>query len=332
MDIINHTQVRMFELSGLTDDETLIPFLFIFFFAIYIMTIVGNLGIIAMVHLASYLQTPMYFFLSFLSMVDLLYSSTTTPKILSDLVSSKKTIAFNDCAIQFFFFGALAGTEVLILSTMSYDRYVAICHPLQYISIMTARKCWSFVAFSFGFGFFQAALQTSCVFSLQFCGPNHIDQFYCDIPPLMKLTCSKGFSCDALNIAVISSFSLYSLAAILGSYTLILSSILRIKSSRSRQKAFVTCSSHITCASIFFIPIFCTYFRPPSSVFEKQDKVASVFYSTVTPMLNPLIYSLRNQEVKMFIIRALTNCQAHVGDNVNKLHGRSHEFGLNLSL
>ncbi|XP_073479994.1 olfactory receptor 5AP2-like [Aquarana catesbeiana] len=304
MDNLNQTQVTMFVLSGITDNDSLVPFLFIFFSAVYILTIIGNVGMMAMVHLSSNLQTPMYYFLSYLSLVDLVYSSTTTPKMLADLVSQSKTISFNGCAAQFFFFAAMAGTEVLLLSSMSYDRYAAICHPLQYISIMTMRKCWSLVVFSFGCGFLQAALQTSCVFSLQFCGPNRVDQFYCDIPPLMKLSCSKGFSCDVVNISVISSFGLYSLTAILVSYTLIISSILRIKSSGSRQKAFVTCSSHITCASIFFIAIFFTYFRPVSSVLKKQDKTASIFYSIVTPMLNPLIYSLRNQEVKSVIIKA----------------------------
>ncbi|KAM5171698.1 olfactory receptor 5AP2-like [Mantella aurantiaca] len=308
MGVLNQTGVTMFVLSGLTDDDALVPFLFVFFCAVYMVTVIGNVGMMTIVHLASNLQTPMYFFLSYLSLVDLLYSTTTTPKMLADLVSQTKIISFNGCAVQFFFFAAMAGTEALLLSSMSYDRYAAICYPLQYISLMTKRKCWSLVGFSFGCGFLQATLQTSCVFSLQFCGPNHIDQFYCDIPPLMKLSCSKGFTCNFVNIAVISSFGLYSLTSILVSYALIVSSILRIRSSGSRQKAFVTCSSHITCASIFFLAIFFTYFRSPSSIFTKRDKVATVFYSIVTPMLNPLIYSLRNKEVKMAVIRAMQNC------------------------
>ncbi|XP_068129295.1 olfactory receptor 5B21-like [Hyperolius riggenbachi] len=308
MNTKNQTQVTMFVFSGLTDDETLIPFLFTFFFMIYLVTIVGNIGMMTMVNFASALQTPMYHFLSCLSLVDLLYSTVTTPKMMSDLVSLRKSISYSGCAAQFFFFAALAGTEALLLSSMSYDRYAAICYPLHYISIMTTKKCWSLVAFSFSCGFLQASLQTSCVFSLEFCGPNVIDQFYCDIPPLMKLSCSKTLSCDFVNILVIACFGLYSLMTILVTYMLILSSILRIKSSKGRQKAFITCSSHIMCSSVFFLSIFFTYFRSSSGGMTHRDKVASVFYSIVTPMLNPLIYSLRNQEVKKIILKVMKKC------------------------
>ncbi|KAG9463181.1 hypothetical protein GDO78_022245 [Eleutherodactylus coqui] len=250
------------------------------------------------------LHTPMYFFLSYLSMVDLLYSSIITPKMLLDLLSVKKTISFTGCALQFFIFAAMAATEAFLLSNMSYDRYVAICHPLHYVSIMTKKKCWCLVLFSFTVGFMQSLVQTSCVFSLEFCGSNHIAHFYCDVPPLLKLSCSDTFTCDMVTIFVISSCGIGSLLTILVSYTFIVSSILHIKSSEGRRKAFSTCSAHLTSVSILYGSVFFVYLRSPTSDFGKEDKVVSVFYTVITPMLNPLIYSIRNQEVKKILMMA----------------------------
>ncbi|XP_075061670.1 olfactory receptor 5AP2-like [Mixophyes fleayi] len=305
MDGINKTQVRMFVFYGLTDNEELAPFLFIVFLHVYMVTVVGNIGMIAVVHNSSNLHTPMYFFLSYLSLVDLLYSSVITPKMLYDLISMRKTITFDGCALQFFFFAALACTEVLLLSSMSYDRYAAICHPLHYVSIMTKKKCWHLVFLAFSIGFTQSSMQTSCVFSLQFCGSNLIDHFYCDMPQLIKLSCSDTFSSVIVTVFFVVSCGMGSFITILISYTFIISSILQINSAEGRQKAFSTCSSHLMCATIFYVSVFFTYLHSPSNVFAKQDKIAAVFYSAVTPMLNPLIYSLRNQEVKRVIRRAM---------------------------
>ncbi|XP_063785560.1 olfactory receptor 5AP2-like [Pseudophryne corroboree] len=305
MDVINKTQVRVFVFSGLTENRELAMFLFILFLHVYVMTVLGNVGMMAIVHISSNLHTPMYFFLSYLSLVDLLYSSVITPKMLSDLISTRKAISFVGCALQLLFFGALACTEVLLLANMAYDRYAAICHPLHYVSIMTKKKCSCQVVLSFFIGSLVSSVQMSCIFSLQFCGSNIIDHFCCDVPPLLKLSCSDTFSCDMITVFSIASFGLGSFLIILISYTLIISSILQMKSAESRQKAFSTCSSHVMCASIFYMSIFFTYLRSPSNVIENQDKTASIFYSVVTPMLNPLIYSLRNQEVKKGIIRVV---------------------------
>ncbi|KAM5171695.1 olfactory receptor 8H2-like [Mantella aurantiaca] len=294
----NNTHVAVFEFSGLTDNDKLIPFLFAFFLMVYLVTVLGNVGLIVLVFVASNLHTPMYYFLSYLSAVDLFYSTAITPKMLSDLLSLRKTITFNGCALQFFFFAALAGTEVLLLSSMSYDHYAAICHPLHYVSIMTKSKCLSLVSLSFSFGFFQSVVQTSCLFSLQYCGPNLINHFYCDTLPIQWLSCSNTLLCNTFTIVFIGSCGFYSLSAIVFSYSLIFTTILRIKSSEGRQKAFSTCSSHLICAIIFFVSVLFTYLRSPSSSLDKRGKVASVFYTVITPMLNPLIYSLRNQEVK----------------------------------
>ncbi|KAM5171697.1 olfactory receptor 5AP2-like [Mantella aurantiaca] len=313
----NNTQVTIFVLSGLTDNEKLIPFLFAFFLIVYLVTVLGNIGLITIVHVASNLNTPMYYFLSYLSTVDLFYSTSVTPKTLSDLTSPKKTILFNECAIQLFVFAAMAGTEVLLLSSMSYDRYTAIFHPLHYVSIMTKKKCASLVGLSFFFGFFQSIVQTSCLFTLWFCGPNLINHFYCDISPILKLSCSKTLHCNILTMLFIGSYSFFSLSAILVSYFFIFSTILRIQSSEGRKKAFNTCSSHLVCAGIFYGAVLFTYLRSPSSFLEMRNNVASVFYAVMTPMLNPLIYSLRNQEVKKAIKKVITNISYLVKNQKN---------------
>ncbi|KAM5171713.1 olfactory receptor 5AP2-like [Mantella aurantiaca] len=308
MDHLNKTHVVMFVLSGLTDNAQLAPLLFTLFLIVYLVCVVFNFGMMYIVLKASSLQTPMYYLLSYLSLVDLLYSSVITPKMLADLMSKVKIISFYGCAVQFFFFDALAVTEALLLSSMSYDRYVAICHPLLYVLVMTNKRCLGLVFLSFSIGFLQSLVQTSCVFSLEFCGPNVIDHFYCDVPPLLILACSSTLTCDLITFFFVSACGVGSLMTILVSYTFIISSILQIKSRKGRQKAFSTCSSHFMCISIFYGTVFFMYLRPPSSALEKQDKPASVFYTVMIPMLNPLIYSMRNQEVKRVINKALHIC------------------------
>ncbi|XP_018415273.1 PREDICTED: olfactory receptor 1009-like [Nanorana parkeri] len=305
MDIKNETRVTMFEFSGLTDDENLVPFLFMFISLVYMVTIVGNVGMIALVCVFSNLQTPMYYFLSCLSFVDIFYSSVIIPNTLYHLLSLKKSISFLGCAVQYYFFSALASTETLLLSTMSYDRYVAICHPLHYTLIMTKKKCFGLVLYSYSISFLQSIVQISCTFSLPFCGPNLIDHFYCDIAPLLKLSCANNFHCDMVTGALVAACGIYTLTTIFLSYSFIFLSIFRMTSNKGRQKAFSTCSSHIICVSTFITAVFFTYLRPHSGAFEIQDKVASLFYTAVTPMLNPLIYSLRNQEVKRLLVQAM---------------------------
>ncbi|XP_073479147.1 olfactory receptor 5AR1-like [Aquarana catesbeiana] len=305
MDVKNKTQVTMFAFSGLTDDKLVAPFLFMLFLVVYIVTLLGNVGMMAMVHISPSLHTPMYYLLKYLSMVDLFYSSVITPKMLSDLLSERKLITFIGCTLQFYFFCALVGTEVFVLSDMAYDRYVAICHPLHYVSVMTKKKCHGLVILSFSVGFVQSVAQTSSLFSLEFCDSNLIDHFYCDIPALVRLSCSETRTCTIVTLFFVCSCSLSSMTIILVSYTFIMSSVLRINSAAGRRKAFSTCSSHLMCATIFYVTVSCTYLHPSSSTLKKQEKVSSVFYTVVTPMLNPLIYSLRNQEVKKAILRLL---------------------------
>ncbi|XP_066445815.1 olfactory receptor 5B21-like [Eleutherodactylus coqui] len=303
MDVTNQTAVTEFVFSGLTNNKNLRSFLFILFLHVYIVTVVANVGLVAIVSNTSDLQNPMYYFLSYLSLVDVFYSSTITPKMLMDLKCWKKTISYEGCALQFFFYAALAATESFLLSTMSYDRYVAICHPLHYVSIMTKKKCLCLVLFSFSIGFLQSSIQTSCAFSLQFCGSNLIDHFYCDVLPVLRLSCSNTSTCDMVTVYIVGSLAMGPLMTILVSYTLIIFSVTNMRSKEGRKKAFSTCSSHLMCVFIFYGTVLFTYMRPPSSVFTIRDKVASIFYTAVTPMLNPLIYSLRNQSVRRIIIQ-----------------------------
>ncbi|KAG9471601.1 hypothetical protein GDO78_014088, partial [Eleutherodactylus coqui] len=305
---MNESQMAMFEFSGLTDDPTLAYFLFAFFLLVYMITLMGNVGLFGIVRRTSTLQSPMYYFLSYLSLVDLFYSTTVTPKMISDIVSRRKFISFYGCALQFYFFAAFATIDVHLLSYMSYDRYAAICHPLHYVSIMTKVKCLRMVGAAFTLGFLQSSVNTSCIFGLRYCNSNFIDHFHCDIPPLLKISCSDTFTCGIIITSIIGLNTVGSLTTILISYLFIMVSILKITSSKGRQKAFSTCSSHIMCASIFFVSVFLTYLHSPSNMADKQSKVAAIFYSVMTPMLNPLIYSLRNQEVKTVIVQVVKRC------------------------
>ncbi|XP_068129283.1 olfactory receptor 8D1-like [Hyperolius riggenbachi] len=308
MNHINKTKVTFFVLSGLTEDDQLVPFLFTFFLIVYLVCVVLNLGMIYIILTAANLRTPMYHFLGFLSLVDLVYSSAVTPKMLADLTTKLKLISFEGCMIQFFFFDLLVVTEAILFSTMAYDRYVAICHPLHYVSVMTNKKCSCLIIFAFSGGFLHSVAQTSCVFSLDFCGSNFIDDFYCDTSPLLNLACSNSLLCNYITIFAVISCGMGPLTMILVSYGLIIFSILQIKSTEGRMKAFSTCSSHLMCVSIFYGTVFFIYLQPPAKVLTKQEKVASIFYTVIIPMLNPLIYSLRNQEVKRAIRGALHRC------------------------
>ncbi|XP_073480005.1 olfactory receptor 5AR1-like [Aquarana catesbeiana] len=305
MNFKNKTAVKVFELAGLSNDRRLAPFLFFIFLLVYLVSVLANVGMMFLILKSSSLQTPMYYFLSFLSLVDLLYSSVITPKMLGDLLSQSKTISFNGCSTQFFFFALLAVIEAILLSTMSYDRYVVICQPLHYVLLMTKKRCLSLILLVFIVGCFASVVQTSCIFTLEYCGPNLINHFYCDAPPLLKLSCSDTLLCDLVAFFIVSTCGAGSLMTILVSYTLIVLSILCIKSKKGRQKVFNTCSSHIMCLSIFYGTVFFIYLRPTEHSFEEQDRVVAILYTVLIPMLNPLIYSLRNQYVKQAIKKAI---------------------------
>ncbi|XP_069086104.1 olfactory receptor 5AP2-like [Pleurodeles waltl] len=294
----NHTIVSEFILLGLTEDPSLQVPLFIFFLLVYIITLVGNAGIMALIKFTPHLHIPMYFFLGNLSFVDICYSTDTTPNMLVNFLSEKKTISFRGCVTQLFLFFFTGSMEVFLLAVMAYDRYAAICNPLLYATIMTKQKSISLVLGAYSIALFNALLNTICTFKLSFCRSNRITHYYCDVPPLLKLSCSDTSLNEAVLFFVVGSLTLISLSFVVLSYAYIISAILQIKSSESRKKAFSTCSSHFVCVTLFFGTILFMYIRPTSSYSMDQDRVTSVFYTAIIPMLNPLIYSLRNNEVK----------------------------------
>ncbi|KAM4636980.1 olfactory receptor 5AP2-like [Discoglossus pictus] len=300
---MNQTTVNEFILKGLTDNPYLNVPLFGVFLPVYIITLLGNIGIIVLIRMDRHLHKPMYLLLSNLSFVDLSYSSSVTPKMLKDFLSNKKVISFIGCALQMYFFVSFATTECLLLGVMAYDRYVAICYPLLYSVIMNNIHCLQLLTASYLGGFLTAIVHTGCAFRLHFCKSNIINHFFCDIPPIFKLSCSD----ISVNIAVIfilgGFVTMSCLIIILISYTYILIAILRIRSVEGRQKAFSTCASHMTAVSLFYGTVLFMYFRPSSSYALHQDRVASVVYSIIIPMLNPLIYSLRNAEVKTALLK-----------------------------
>ncbi|XP_073451248.1 olfactory receptor 5G9-like [Aquarana catesbeiana] len=286
-----------FILYGLTDQPGLNIPLFVFFLLIYIITMVGNVGIIFLSIAKKHLHKPMYFFLSHLSFVDLVYSSTITPKMLRDFLSESKTISFLGCATQMYVFGSFVSTESLLLGVMAYDRYVAICSPLQYQVHMSSILCFRMVVVAYFGGFVNSLVHTVPAFHLNFCRSNIIDHFFCDLQPLFKLSCSDTSINVVVMIILAGLVTMSSMTLILVSYTNIVLAIVRIRSAQGRYKAFNTCASHITAVSIFYGTILFMYLRPSVGNVLQQDRVASVFYSIVIPMLNPLIYSLRNAEV-----------------------------------
>ncbi|XP_007957172.2 olfactory receptor 5AP2 [Orycteropus afer afer] len=294
----NETEMTEFILLGLSDNPALQIILFVLFLSIYMATMVGNLGMIMLIKIDPCLHIPMYFFLSSLSFVDASYSSSVTPKMLVNLVAENKAISFNGCAAQFYFFGSFLGTECFLLAMMAYDHYAAIWNPLLYPVLMSGRICFLLVTTSFLAGFGNAAIHTGMTFRLSFCGSNRINHFYCDTPPLLKISCSDTHI-NGIVIMAFSSFNVISCVVIvLISYLCILIAILRMPSVEGRHKAFSTCASHLTAVTIFFGTILFMYLRPSSSYSMEQDKVVSVFYTMVIPMLNPLIYSLKNKDVK----------------------------------
>ncbi|XP_055972320.1 olfactory receptor 502-like [Sorex fumeus] len=301
----NYTTITEFILLGLTDDHILRIILFLIILCIYLVTISGNLSTITLIRVSSQLHHPMYFFLSHLAFVDIGYSSSVTPNMLVNFLVEKNTISYLGCGIQLgtaAFFGA---AECLLLAAMAYDRFVAICNPLLYSNKMSTQVCVQLLLVAYIGGIFDAFSFTISFFSLFFCGPNQVNHFFCDFAPLIKLSCS-----DASIPAVVTSFTagfiiLATVFIIAISYVYILITILKMRSTEGRQKAFSTCTSHLTAVTLFYGTVTFIYVMPKSSYSTDQNKVVSVFYTVVIPMLNPLIYSLRNNEIKGALKRQL---------------------------
>ncbi|XP_030042535.1 olfactory receptor 4S2-like [Microcaecilia unicolor] len=301
MAVRNETGVTEFILLGLSSDPKLQIVYFVLFLMIYLLTIAGNLLIMVTIYVDSELHTPMYFFLSHLSFLDLGFSTVAVPKSLANFVSQSRIISFRDCIAQLFFMHFFGGAECLHLTLMAYDRYVAICNPLRYTTIMSRRICLLLVVSTWVGGLMHGFGQTFPAIQLPFCGPNEIDHFFCDTHALSLLACSRTFFSETADIINSGTLALSSFVVLSISYSYIISTILKIRSAEGRQKAFSTCASHILVVTLFFAPMVFMYMRP--SVTFPADKLVSGFYTIITPVLNPFIYTLRNEKVKKSIKR-----------------------------
>uniref|UniRef100_A0A8D0SXZ9 Olfactory receptor n=1 Tax=Sus scrofa TaxID=9823 RepID=A0A8D0SXZ9_PIG len=294
----NHTGVKEFLLVGLTENPHLQVPLFLLFTLIYFITLVGNGGMIMLIWLNAQLHTPMYFFLSNLSFCDICYSTVFAPKMLVHFLSKHKSSTFSGCVLQSFFFAVYVTTEGILLSVMAYDRYVAIASPLLYTVIMTQKVCIRMVLVSYLGGLINSLTHTIGLLKLDFCGPNTVNHYFCDIPPLLRLSCSDAQNNELLLLIFSGVIAMFTLMTIMVSYICIITAIQRIRSAEGRRKAFSTCASHLTAVTLFYGSVTFSYIQPSSQYSLEQEKVSAVFYTLVIPMLNPLIYSLRNKDVK----------------------------------
>ncbi|XP_057606220.1 olfactory receptor 8A1 [Hippopotamus amphibius kiboko] len=300
----NHSTVTEFILGGLTNRPELQLPLFLLFFGIYSVTVIGNLGMITLICLNTQLHIPMYYFLGNLSLVDVCYSSVITPKMLVNFVSEKNIISYAGCMSQLYFFLMFVIAECYMLTVMAYDRYVAICSPLLYNVIMSHRVCSLLVAGVYVMGLIGSTTETVLVMKLSYC-ELLISHYFCDILPLMKLSCSSTYHIE-MTVFFLAGFNIIVTSlTVLISYTFILSSILHISTTEGRSKAFSTCSSHLAAVGMFYGTTAFMYLKPSTASSLAQENVASMFYTTVIPMLNPLIYSLRNKEVKAAMQKTL---------------------------
>ncbi|XP_055443020.1 olfactory receptor 12-like [Bubalus kerabau] len=290
--------LQEFVLEGLEGGPQTQALLFALFLVLYMVAVLGNLTMIVVITLDARLHSPMYFFLNNLSFVDLCYSSVIAPKALVNFLSSSKVITFAGCATQLFFFSLLATTEAFLLAVMAYDRFMAICSPLLYPITMRPSVCACLVLGSYCGGFLNSILQASFTFTLPFCSSNHIDHFFCDVPPMIQIACADTTINELLLFGICGLIIVGTTLVVLVSYGYITVTILRMRSGGGRHKLFSTCGSHMTAVSLFYGTVFVMYAQPGAVESMEQGKVVSVFYTLVIPMLNPLIYSLRNKDVQ----------------------------------
>ncbi|XP_047625129.1 olfactory receptor 8K3-like [Phacochoerus africanus] len=320
VDIYNLTLLNKFILMGIMDIPKLKAPLFGLFLIVYLISVMGNLGLSILIKIDHRLQTPMYFFLRHLAFTDFGYSTAVGPKMLANFAVDQPTISYLWCASQLMFFSVFITSEIFILSAMGYDRYVAICHPLLYMGLMSPRLCQQLVTIPYLYSLFLSLLTIIKIFSSSFCGYHVIRHFYCDRLPLIALLCSDTQEIK-LIILIFSAFNLLSsVLIVLVSYIFIFATILRMNSAERRLKAFSTCGSHLTVIVIFYGTLFFMYVKPNSSDSFDADQVASLFYTLVIPMLNPMIYSWRNKEVKNALPRAWRMC----ANILFKTHCRIH--------
>nr|NP_001376114.2 olfactory receptor family 5 subfamily B member 3B [Canis lupus familiaris] len=309
----NRTEVTQFILLGLTNDPELQVPLFIMFTFIYLITLVGNLGITVLILLDSRLHTPMYFFLSNLSLADFGYSTVVTPTVMAGLLLGDQVISYSACVAQMFVFAVFATVENYLLASMAYDRYAAVCKPLHYTTTMTTGVCVRLAIGCYVCGFLNASIHIGGTFSLSFCMNNEVHHFFCDIPAVMVLSCSDRHVSELALVYATTFNIIFALLVIFVSYIFIFITILKMHSSSGYLKAISTCASHLTAVSIFYGAVIFMYTQPSSSHSMDTDKMASVFYTMVIPMLNPVVYSLRNKEVKNAFMKIFLESKLSLG-------------------
>ncbi|NXD17439.1 O1052 protein, partial [Nothocercus nigrocapillus] len=294
----NCTRVTHFILLGLTEHPRLKPVLFALFLGNYVLTLVGNLSIIVLVRVSPQLRTPMYFFLSSLSFLDICYSSTISPKMLLDLSQRHPTISFAGCVVQFHLYALFAAVEVYLLAAMAYDRYVAICNPLLYAVIMSPGLCRCLVAASYLAGLLNALAHTSALLGLSFCGPRGVESFFCDGPPLFVLSSADAWLNEVVMFLLVGFNLAVTNLLVVVSYARVAVTVAGMRSAEGRRRACSTCAAHLAAVAVFYVSAAFNYMQPSARSSMENKKIASLFYSVIVPMLNPLIYSLRNKEVK----------------------------------
>ncbi|CAI9553147.1 unnamed protein product [Staurois parvus] len=305
MEQTNKTSVKFYLLGLSVSDPDLLVVCFLAILVIYLITISGNLLLIFVVIINPKLHTPMYFFLSNLSIIDLCFSSSIVPILLTNTLSKDTSISLDGCAAQMFFTLVLGATECLLLAVMAYDRFAAICKPLHYNSIMNKKLCTGLALTAWSGGLVNAAIQVFLTFQLPYCRSHHVNHFFCEVPPFLRLSC-KDTRLNELSMYIAAGIiCLCAFLLTVISYAHIITTILKIRSSQGRQKAFSTCASHLTVVTLFYGTIMFIYLQPRSSFSPETDKAVSIVYTSITPMLNPIIYSIRNKDVKGSIVRNL---------------------------
>ncbi|XP_071972437.1 olfactory receptor 5AP2-like [Engystomops pustulosus] len=334
MENLNQTSSGRFFLLGLSNVFYLQGICFCVFLIMYLMTLSGNVLLIIVVRINSKLQTPMYFFLSNLSMIDICFSSTIVPKILINTLSQDRSISLVGCALQMYFHLTLGSTECILLAVMAYDRFAAICRPLHYQTIINKKMCILLASISWGVGFITASVHVPLTFQLPFCKSHHVNHFFCEMPPFFRLSC-KDTRPNEIAMSITAQFIvLCSFFLTLISYIHIISNVFKIRSSQGRDKAFSTCASHLTVVSMYYGTLIFMYMKPRSADLPEIDKTVSLLYTAVTPMLNPIIYSMRNKDVKdtikmkLFIFSGGTNFLRH--RNNEKVPQKDYTLGASL--
>ncbi|XP_006893964.1 PREDICTED: olfactory receptor 13G1-like [Elephantulus edwardii] len=304
---MNHSTVTEFIILGLTGNPEIQGFLFVTFLCIYLVAFLGNMLIVIAIIYNTTLHSPMYVLLLALAIVDIICTTSIIPNMLWTMLTPEKTISYGGCISQLFFFTWSLGAEIVLFTTMAYDRYVAICFPLHYSTIMNHRMCKTLLSIVMGIAVTNSWVHTALILKLNFCGPNIIDHFFCEIPPLLALSCSP-VKINEIMVYVADIFLAigdFTLTCI--SYGFIIAAILRIRTTEGKKKAFSTCSSHLIVVSLYYSPVIYTYIRPASSYTFDKDKVVAVLYTLVTPMLNPIVYSFRNKEMQLGIRRVFAS-------------------------